>query len=194
MPPPTLPSPTFIHPALGIFLVVLTTHIVQALYIWYITRADVNIKYQLEEQLKPLLRKMATLEGNVDFWVPLAKLQRQANVLQEKLNNVKTKLGETTPNTGAMGILDKVLKYANPKKWKEQAKKSSISTLCGLIIVYYWWGIPLFRFPENFFWPFGFVLSKPWLPSGSLGALGWFIVCTRAVPRIINSVTGVWKK
>jgi hypothetical protein len=121
----------------------------------------------------------------------IAKLQRQANVLEEKLTAVKAKLGETPQMGGALGILDKVLAYANPKKWKEQAKASVVQTLCGVVIAYFWWGVPLLVFPGNFFWPFNSVLGQPWLSTGSLGALGWYVVCTRAVPRITSTIYGV---
>ena len=108
-----------------------------------------------------------------------------------QMAQVQAKLGESIPETGALGVLSKVLKYANPKKWVDQAKSSGVQTICGLFIVYYWWGVPLLLFPDNWFWPFGFILSKPWHPSGALGALGWYVVCCRAVPRTIESIRGV---
>jgi len=180
--------------ALVIFAVVLLTHIIAALYNWYHTRDDRNEKCRLENELRPIKRKMKQYEGNMDYFVALSKLQRQANKLEQQLNQVKAKLGESVASGGALGMLDKVLAYANPKKWKEKAKSYSVQAVCGVFIVYYWWGVPLLQFPENFFWPFGWMLSKPWLPSGSIGALGWFIVCTRAVPRIMSSVAGVFER
>ncbi len=128
----------------------------------------------------------------MDFFVPLSKLQRQVNLLQEDLKQVNRKLGESVPQSGALGLLEKVLLYANPQKWKQQVTSKVVQIVCGLFIVYYWWGVPLLLFPDNWFWPFGFVLSKPWHPSGAVGALGWYIVCTRAVPRIVESVSGVF--
>ena len=179
------------YDALLIFGLVFITHILTTAYSWYTTRDDRTEKRRLEAELRPLQNAMKLYEGNMDYFVALSKLQRQANVLEEKLKAVKSKLGETSQMGGALGILDKVMACTNPKKWYEQAKASIVQTLCGVAIAYYWWGVPLFVFPVEFFWPFNSVIGQPWLPTGSLGAVGWYVVCTRAVPRITATIYGV---
>ena len=183
-------EPNF-NDALAIFAVVFVTHTIGAVYRWYTTKDLRHEQALLTQELLPLEQKIKLLEGNMDYFVPLSKLQRQANVLQEKLKRVNRELGEAVPQSGALGLLEKVLHYANPKKWKAQAKSKMVHILCGLFIVYRWWGVPLLLFPDNWFWPFGFVLAKPWHSSGAVGALGWYIVCTTAVPRITSTVYGV---
>jgi hypothetical protein len=190
--PTTTNLPPTVRDAFLIFFVVLVTHVATSTYKWYKSKDLYSEKYKLENEMKPLEKEITGLKNNTDHWVKVAKLQRKFNALETRLKQVNAKLGISTPQSGALGILDKVLKYASPKKWKQQVTSKIVQIVCGLFIVYYWWGVPLILFPDNWFWPFGFVFSKPWHPSGAIGALGWYIVCTRAVPRIIDSISGIF--
>ena len=87
-----------------------------------------------------------------------------------------------------MALLEKVTAFLNPETWKRKAVSMVVKPVVALAIIFWWWGVPVLVFPASWFWPFGWVLSKPSLPAGALGALGWYVVCNRAVSRVLSAV------
>ena len=154
---------------------------------------------------------MRGIEGNTTYFVAYSKLQRESNKIQAEIDACVEELvtlGDDSVSLssgsggrvggdggGINGMLDLVSKWTaflSPKMWRKKALSMLIQPVVALAIIYFWWGQPLLAFPPSYFWPFGFILSKPLfgglVPSGTLGALGWFIVCSRGSARLLQSM------
>ena len=55
----------------------------------------------------------------------------------------------------------------------------------------YWWSAPLVWFPPSWFWPWGYLLSKPGFPIGAISAASWAALCLRATKRLAAVVEAV---
>jgi hypothetical protein len=163
-------------------------------------------------EMRPVRVKMRGIEGNTTYFVAYSKLQRQANKIQAEIDACVEELvalgdGAATSLSGGgggrggaesggiNGMLDLVSKWTSflsPKTWRKKALSMVVQPVVALALIYFWWGQPLLVFPPSYFWPFGFILSKPLfggaVPSGALGALGWFIVCSRGSARLLQSM------
>lgn len=166
---------------------------------------------QAQARMRPVRAKMRSIEGNTTYFVAYSKLQRQANKIQAEIDATRealVSLGDddanyvggvsgsgSTEGGGINGMLERVSKWTaflSPRVWRSKALSMVVQPVVALAVVYFWWGQSLLVFPPSYFWPFGFILSKPLfgsaVPGGALGALGWFIVCSRGSARILQAV------
>ena len=199
---------TFLNSACFILGVVFFVKFAEALYSLYLYTPGRRRLQELVAKKRPVEAQMASIEGNMTFFVAYSKLQREHNKIQAEIDECVKQLvqlgdestskitGKSSANNdGINGILDLVSKWTaflSPKIWRKRAFSMLMQPMAAIVLTYWWWGQPLVVFPPSYFWPFGWIFSKPLfgstIPSGALGALGWYIVCSRGCSRILKAL------
>lgn len=163
---------------LAIFCLAAAAHAVEFLWKFVGERSIRRERAELKKSLEPIARAQAILKGNNDHFVSYSKLQRKRNKLEGRIEELNSTLGESS-SWASLSFLD-------PAKWISRVKWSALHAVIGIACLVLWWGAPLLQFPERWFWPYAFILSRPGHPAGYVGALGWFIVCSRSLARVRN--------
>jgi hypothetical protein len=155
----------FLDAWLVVFLFQFAVSLTHALLKYAATHSSRTRARSLDAELQQERARAHSL-NSPDTFVEYAKATRRINRLEKDL-----------------AALQHAASTSAASRWL--ARFQRVQMLTRLLVIVWFWNIPMFVFDQDFFWPASYWLRSPGWPSDSLGVVAWTTICTAVSNTIL---------